>query len=104
MGIGWHTAMVFGGTAVGLWTFGLAAGLLLAATGGPGWLWPLILIVAGVGGSLGYALTKRIAARCPTCGGRAYYETGPRRGSHFPIRYRCSACGTVRLTRVSEGR
>jgi hypothetical protein len=94
---------MFFSAVAGLWVFGFGTGLLLA------WLdwmraWPLILIAAGIGGALGHAIARRIAARCPVCGGRAFYEIGPRLGTRFPIRYRCSACGDVNPTGVSEGR
>jgi DNA-directed RNA polymerase subunit RPC12/RpoP len=101
--IGLHVVLMFLCAAAGLWAFGFGTGLLLA------WLdwmtaWPLVLIAAGIGRALGHAAGKRISARCPACGGRAYNEVGARIGAHFPIRYRCSACGDVHLTGISEGR
>jgi hypothetical protein len=102
--IGCHLPLMFGCSAVGLWAFGLGSGLLLAWADVLRWTWPAALIIAGVGGWLGHTLARRVAVRCPSCGGRAYYEVGPRRGSHYPIRYRCRACGDVHPTGFSEGR
>lgn len=104
MRIGCHLPLMFGCLAIGLWSFGLGAGLLLAWADVLRWTWPLVLILAMVGGWFGHTLARQVAARCPSCGGRAYYEVGPRRGSRYPIRYRCSACGDVHPTGWSEGR
>jgi hypothetical protein len=106
MRIGLHITLMFFLTLIGLWTFGFGSGWLLA------WLdamraWPLILLAASIGAALGPAAGKRIAARCPTCGGRAYYELGElgaRIGTRFPIKYRCAECGDVHFSGVSEGR
>jgi hypothetical protein len=98
-----HIALTFFLTLIGLWTFGFGTGFLLA------WLdamraWALILLSASIGAALGHAAGKRIAARCPTCGGRAYHELGARIGTRFPIKYRCSGCGDAHFSGVSEGR
>jgi hypothetical protein len=101
---GFHQWLVFLGTALGLWAFGLGAGLLLPHLDGPGWLWPLVFVAAILGAGVGRWLMRQIATRCPSCGGRAYYEVGPRHGSHFPIQYRCLLCGDVHRTGWNEGK
>lgn len=100
-----HQFLVFFGTGVGLWVSGLGTALLLFSwIDGPGWLWPLVFVAAMLGGCVGHRLMCQIAAQCPSCGGRAYYEVGPRRGTHYPIQYRCVSCSDVRRTGLNEGR
>ena len=101
---GFHQWLVFLGTALGLWTFGLGMALLLPHLGGPGWLWPLVFVAALLGAGVGRWLMRRIAARCSVCGGRTYYEAGFPQGSRYPVQDRCVACGDGHRTGGNEGK
>jgi hypothetical protein len=91
---------LFGGALVGFGVFlahvvptgfGQAAGA--AGTVVRGLLGVVCFLGGGIlGGWLVESLTRRVAARCPACGGRAYYHDGK------PITYRCGACGHVHAT------
>ena len=100
-----HLILVFAATAVGLWAGFLGTVLLLL------WLdvprWPTVLLAFPIGFGCAAALhwwtTRCVAVKCPSCGGRAFYET-KRQGSRDRIRYRCTVCKDVHPTAISEGR
>src|SRR4051794_14254956 len=73
--IGAHQVLVFGSTAVGLWVGALGTALLLVWAGVHSLAGPLAIAAGAAGASTMYFwATRRVAARCPSCGGRAYYE------------------------------
>ncbi len=105
MRIWMHLILVFVATAFGLFAGWFGTALLLIWADAPQWL----VIVVGLPVALGCAsalrwwTTRGVAVRCPTCGGRAYYET-KRIGTRDNIRYRCTACKDLHHTAISEGR
>jgi hypothetical protein len=95
-------AGVFGGALIGwLCAMGLLAGM--AGAGLPNGilglcvLAPFFLAGGMLGGGLVQATFRRyVPARCPCCGGRAYYRRGR------PITYRCCSCRHVQVTPVTQ--
>jgi hypothetical protein len=98
-----HLILGFVATALGLWAGGFGTVLLLLWADAPRWL---MIVALPVGTACAYAMhrvTRGLPVRCPTCGGRAYYET-KRVGHRDRIRYRCAVCKDVHPTTLSEGR
>lgn len=100
-----HLILVFVATALGLWVGWLGVALLLLWADAPRWLLILLAFAAGVGcaSAMHWWTTRCVWVKCPSCGGRAYYET-KRVGSRDRIRYRCTVCKDVHPTSIVEGR
>ncbi len=102
--MGFHQWLVFSGTAVGLWGFGFGVALLLREIGGPGWLWPLFFVAAILGGRARLLAHAADRGAVPFVWWACVLRGRARKGSHFPIQYRCVSCGDVHRTGLNEGR